>query len=127
MNETILLVEDDAHTQDRYTRALKAQGYAVRTMRGARAALTYFSAIDTPPMVLVLDVNMPEVSSAQMLRHLRHNLTLTEMKIVLISADYHARREPDMKLADRYVSKPCSPGELVRAVADVLGNPARSA
>jgi DNA-binding response OmpR family regulator len=120
----ILVVEDNARTQETIALYLRHAGYDVGLAGSGPDALA--QAAREAPDLIVLDVMLPGLSGLDVCRALRER---TDVPIILVTA----RTTEDDKLeglgcgADDYVTKPFSPRELVARVATVLrrARPAR--
>jgi CheY-like chemotaxis protein len=69
LNETILIVDDDALIRDLMARFLELRGYHVRSAKSGTEALSMVA--DAKPDVIVLDLVMPGMDGTEMLRSLR--------------------------------------------------------
>jgi len=120
----ILVVEDNAGTQEAIALYLRHAGYDVDLASTGPDALAKAAA--HPPDLIVLDLMLPGLSGLDVCRALRER---TDVPIIMVTA----RTTEDDKLeglrsgADDYVTKPFSPRELVARVATVLrrARPAR--
>ena len=65
---SVLLVEDEAPIADVLARSLRARGYEVRLATGGRDALVALT--EAVPNVLVLDINLPDITGWEVLRRL---------------------------------------------------------
>jgi DNA-binding response OmpR family regulator len=120
----ILVVDDNARTQEAIALYLRHAGYEVDVAATGPDALTL--AADRAPDLVVLDLMLPGLGGLDVCRALRER---TDVPIIMVTA----RTTEDDKLeglrsgADDYVTKPFSPRELVARVATVLrrARPAR--
>lgn len=74
------------------------------------------------PQVLILDINMPEVSGLDMLEFLRRHPEWKELPIVMLSSE-SADSSVDNALqlgADAYIMKPATIEELEKAMTTAL-------
>jgi CheY-like chemotaxis protein len=115
---SILLVEDEPAVRDMTRRVLQRAGYTVVPVEDARSAIDRIKAADEPFVVLVTDVVMPGMSGIELGSWMldRHPGTA----VVLLSgftAD-SLDLERLLERGARFVSKPLSSGELLRAVRD---------
>ncbi|HJR75619.1 MAG TPA: response regulator [Nitrospiraceae bacterium] len=69
LNETILVVDDDAPVRDLLVRFLELRGYQVRSAKSGIEALSMVA--HSKPDVMVLDLVMPGVNGVDVLRSLR--------------------------------------------------------
>jgi DNA-binding response OmpR family regulator len=124
MSETLVLVaDDDDDILLLVTTRLRRDGFDVIAARNGEEALAL--AQDRRPDIAVLDIGMPKLDGLEVLQRIRSDQTLTEMKVLLLTAK---AQESDVRRgyevgADAYVRKPFSPSELstrVRELADDL-------
>jgi DNA-binding response OmpR family regulator len=117
MKSRVLVVEDNARTQEAIALYLRHAGYEVDLAATGPDALA--SAAARQPDLIVLDLMLPGLSGLDVCRALRER---TDVPIIMVTA----RTTEDDKLeglrsgADDYVTKPFSPRELVARVATVL-------
>jgi len=109
----ILVADDDRDLLELVQFSLLQAGYEVITTQSGRAALESF-ARDSPDLV-ILDINMPDVSGYQVCRAIRQRsstpvmmLTVRNMEDDLVKAYENG--------ADEYVTKPFSPKTLIARV-----------
>jgi CheY-like chemotaxis protein len=115
---SVLLVEDEPAVRDMTRRVLQRAGYTVLAVEDARSAMDRIQAADEPFAVLVTDVVMPGMSGIELGGWMldRH----PETAVVLLSG-YTADSldlERLLERGARFVSKPLSSGELLRAIRD---------
>lgn len=119
---TVLIVEDEPSTLLLIDHVLAKEGY--RTRKAATGA-TFVTAIKLAPLpdLILLDLELPDVSGVLILTKLRQNAVTKAIPTVVLSA----RSEPQdvfqcMSLgADGYITKPTKSGILLQAVKAVLG------
>lgn len=119
---TVLIVEDDPSTLLLIDHVLAKVGY--RTRKAANGA-TFVTLIRNPPVpdLILLDIELPDVSGVQILTKLRAHPQTKGVPIIMLSA----RSEPKdvfqcMSLgADGYITKPTKADILLQAVKAVLG------
>jgi len=111
----VLLAEDNADMRDYVQRLLRGH-YEVQTVADGRAALE--AARRTPPDLILSDVMMPEMSGFELLQHVRADVRLRGIPVILLSAraGEEARVEGATQGADDYLTKPFSARELVARV-----------
>jgi excisionase family DNA binding protein len=115
----VLVVDDDTELLELVKLIISKMGHEVVTATGGREALDALSA-DTRFSLLVLDLQMPEISGVDILKWMGER-TL-DIATVIFTA------YPDSDLMDqalRYshvtvLKKPCDPEEIRRAVSSVL-------
>jgi DNA-binding response OmpR family regulator len=114
---SILLVEDDVSLRMLTARALRENGYAVRT--AATGAEMWVMLEAEPAELVVLDIMLPGVSGIELFRKLRRQ---SDVPIIFASA---RGSEEDRVLglelgADDYIAKPYSARELIARIGAVL-------
>ena len=114
---SILLVEDDVSLRMLTARALRENGYAVRT--AATGAEMWVMLEAEPAELVVLDIMLPGASGIDLFRKLRRQ---SDVPIIFASA---RGSEEDRVLglelgADDYLAKPFSTRELVARIGAVL-------
>ena len=118
----VFVVEDDADLVYIYRTALAQAGYRVTMARsGAEAwqALT-----ETVPDLVFMDMNMPDVSGASLIRYMRGLERFRDTRIVVVTANQllEGKLSPD-DISD-FLVKPVSIRDLVSVAGDLLGRPA---
>lgn len=116
-SHSIVLVEDDAPLRTLTARALRENGYVVRT--AATAAEMWVTLEGEPADLVVLDIMLPGSSGIDLFRRLRRQ---SDVPIIFVSA---RSSEEDRVLglelgADDYLAKPFSTRELVARIGAVL-------
>lgn len=121
MKHKILAVDDHPETLDIVVLTLQQYGYDVVSTplpkEGIRLAET------EKPDLILLDVNMPEMSGLEVCRYLRANPDLASTPIIMFTAE----DEPYQKLAgfdagaDDYLTKPTDPDEMIARIEGILG------
>lgn len=113
----LLLVEDDATIRSSLTRALSERGHAVASAPTAMSGLQHATA--ERPDLVVLDLGLPDVDGAEMLRMLR---AVSSVPVIVATA-----RDADAEVvalldqgADDYVVKPFSAAQLDARIRAVL-------
>ena len=116
----ILVVDDDVAIRDVLQILLAGEGYVVRRAQDGPTALISLST--TPPDLVTLDLNLPGVSGADVLRRIRQTVALKTIKVVIVSASLIL--PPDLPaLADAVVAKPFDVSALLAIVASLLPPP----
>lgn len=116
----VLAVDDDDVIRSLLVMNLEMEGHEVLTAANGRAALERITA-DAPDLVL-LDIMMPELSGYDVLQRVRQDPQHRTLPVVFLSA---RAMEADVRKglelgADRYVTKPFDPIDLMDLVADLL-------
>jgi DNA-binding response OmpR family regulator len=117
VRHTVLVVEDEPQIAEIARDYLMRAGYGVLTAADGRTALDL--ARERRPSLVVLDLNLPELSGFDVARALRRE---SDVPIVMLTArvdESDRLRGLDIG-ADDYITKPFSPRELVARVKAVL-------
>jgi DNA-binding response OmpR family regulator len=117
MNETVLVVDDDATTRDVIVRYLEREGFeALEAEDGGRARALIES---TRPNLVILDLMLPGIDGLSVARWIRSKGSTPV--IMLTALGDETDRIVGLELgADDYVTKPFSPRELIARVKTVL-------
>jgi len=114
----IWIVDDDEEMIKAVQLMLKLLGFKTAYHLGARpAALTLLNG--ERPDLMILDINMPDVSGLDLLEFIRRRKELKDLPVVMLSteaADITIDRAMELG-ADAYISKPVTIEELEQAIA----------
>ena len=110
----ILIVDDDEGVRSYLGRLLTHAGYTVTFAEDGPSALALVSA--AAPDVVLLDVNMPELSGLDVCRQLRRDTATRLLPIVLITASSEERINGLDAGADDFLTKPVDAQELLARV-----------
>lgn len=119
----VVVADDDADIRDLVELKLTQSGYTVRASSNGLEALEEIRR--DPPDLAVLDVMMPGLSGIDVLREIRADEALRNVRVVLLTA---RSRDTDVDMgfstgADDYLIKPFSPRELVHRIAALVARP----
>ena len=82
--QSILVVDDNAANVQVLVGMLKDRGYKVRAALGGKLALR--AAGNSPPDLILLDINMPEMNGYEVCEHLKSDERLRDVPVIFISA-----------------------------------------
>jgi len=121
---TVLIVDDEQHIRlliEQTLEELEDEGVQLLTAADGEEALEVVG-IHRPELVF-LDVMMPKKNGFEVCTAIKQDLGLTATKVVLLTAKGQAvDREAGMAAgADRYVTKPFDPDELLAMARELLG------
>jgi DNA-binding response OmpR family regulator len=116
----ILIADDDPDIRQLVIYALADEGHEVSVAKNGREAIDHVA--ESPPELMLLDIMMPEMDGYDVLRELDERNIKGFTKVLVLSAKGSER---DWKLgydlgADRYMTKPFDPDELLQTVNDML-------
>ena len=118
----ILIADDDPDIRHLVVYALADEGHEVSVAKDGREALD--QVVASPPDLMLLDIMMPELDGYDVLRALAERELSEDVKVLVLTAKGSER---DWKLgydlgADRYMTKPFDPDELLATVIEMLGS-----
>lgn len=117
---SILVVDDALSNLAQVRTILEKCGHSVRTVSDGRLAIS--QAIEEPPDLILLDIDMPDLDGFQVCEKLKSERFLRHVPVIFVSADH----EPSDKLrafsvgAVDYITKPFEVGELEARVESHL-------
>ena len=121
---SVLIVDDEQHIRlliEQTLEELADEGVDLLTATDGEEALEVVR--NQRPELIFLDVMMPKRSGFDVCREIRQGLGLTDTHIVLLTAKGQAvdRQQGLDAGADRYMTKPFDPDELLAVAREVLG------
>lgn len=116
----ILIADDELRLRKVVALYLRKCGHDVLEAENGKQAVAM--AEEHNPDVIVLDVVMPEMTGIEATKQIRQNERIKDKPIILLTAN---AGEKDRKLgseagADKYMTKPFSPKELMEAVNEAV-------
>lgn len=121
---TAVVIEDEPTLARFTTSLLQLSGFEVR-QAGNRAEVV--AEIRRPPVpdLILLDVMLPDADGFDILNRVRQHPVLKDVPVIMLTGK--ATREAVIRGislgADGYITKPCTPDAVLRAVRTVLGLP----
>ena len=116
---TILIVEDHPTMRDAMRLVLEEDGHDVEEASDGETGLAAVRA--HPPDVVLLDLNIPAMSGAEVLDALRSDPVTADVLVVVVTATGEEGRARSLAQgADDYITKPFSPLALLRTVERAL-------
>ena len=124
MERRILIVDDEAHLRmliQQTLEELEDEGVELVTASNGEEALAAIESLR--PNLVFLDVMMPKLSGFDVCERAKHQLGLSDVYIVLLTAKGQEfdRQRGQQVGADLYMTKPFDPDALVQKARDVLG------
>jgi CheY-like chemotaxis protein len=117
---SILVVEDDLDIGSILQLIFEGEGYQVRWAPRGSEALRLLAT--DPPDLITLDLNLPDVTGEEILKHLAQHPDLGRIPVVVLSA-YTKRLRPTQQVF-RVMEKPFNLDDLVATAEMALGQPA---
>jgi two-component system phosphate regulon response regulator PhoB len=120
MEDTVLVVEDEADVVDLLRYNLSRAGFEVLIAMSGDQGLNL--ARERRPDVIVLDLMLPGLSGHEVCRALKSDANTDGIPVVMLTAkgETHERVKGLELGADDYVTKPFSPRELVLRIQSIL-------
>jgi two-component system, OmpR family, alkaline phosphatase synthesis response regulator PhoP len=124
VNQTILIVDDEAHLRmllQQTLEELEDEGVELLTATNGEEAIATIES--SRPRLVFLDVMMPKLSGFDVCNRAKRTLGLTDTYIVLLTAkgqEFDRQRGQEVG-ADLYMTKPFDPDALLQKARDVLG------
>jgi len=116
---TILIVEDHPTMRDAMRLVLEEDGHDVEDASDGESGLAAVRA--HPPDVVLLDLNIPALSGAEVLEALKEDPATKDVLVVVVTATGEEGRARSLAGgADGYITKPFSPLALLRTVERAL-------
>ncbi len=117
----ILVIDDEASIRDLCARVLARAGFAVASAGSGEEGLAHLSR--EPVDLIVTDVRMPGLSGLDVLE--RAKAAHPRVRVILITGfgTPQTLARAQQAGADRVLTKPFNPAELVTAVRDILARP----
>ena len=117
---TILVIEDDRAFRDLLRLHLRQAGHTVQVAADPEEGLR--TLIDTPPDLILLDLDLPYLSGFEVLEALRKDSTSAKIPVVIVTG--HAEEEVHERCRgmgiEGYLTKPFKSEHLVLAVTRAL-------
>jgi DNA-binding response OmpR family regulator len=122
---TVLIVDDEPNIVQLVRITLKASH--VHVLEACDGATALDQAMAARPNLILLDVDLPDVSGLEVCRRLRGEERLAQTKIVMLTA---AAQQDDVARglaagADQYLTKPFSPLRLLSLVEQLIPHTSR--
>ena len=121
---TVLIVDDEQHIRlliEQTLEELEDEGVELQTAADGETALDVVR--NQTPELVFLDVMMPRLNGFEVCRTIKEELGLAETTVVMLTATGQAYdREQGIEAgADRYLTKPFDPDELLDVARAALG------
>ena len=121
MNQkTILACDDEPHILESIKYIVNKEGFNLITASNGKEALEL--ARKHMPDLILLDVNMPELTGFEVCEQLKSNNDTKHICIVMLTANVQTSHtsQADIVGADHFIEKPFSPRDLSRKLHELL-------
>lgn len=117
----ILIAEDEPSILESLDFILKRAGWSIESVTDGEAVLAALKRLK--PRVVVLDVMLPKRSGFEVLKQIRADEALRDLRVLILTAkgQVQDRRTAEQLGADGFVTKPYANAEVVGAVRALLG------
>jgi len=117
MNGNILIVDDDTELTELLTQYLEPEGFNVICAHDGETGVK--KALNQPFEAIILDIMLPKLNGFEVLELIREHLDTPVLMLTARSDDLD--RIVGLEIgADDYLSKPCSPRELIARIRAIL-------
>jgi CheY-like chemotaxis protein len=82
-----LVVEDDLQTAEIFDAAISGAGYRTEVFRDGQSALDRLQGNDETPLLVVLDLHLPNISGDKILDYIVQDEKLKDTRVIIASAD----------------------------------------
>ena len=122
----VLLVDDNADNREMYRQYLEWDGFRVVLATDGLQALD--QAARVMPTVIVTDLAMPKLNGWDMVRRLKGDPRTRHVPVLAVTAHALIGEAERARAAgcDGYLSKPCLPEELARAIRTLIQRRSRT-
>jgi len=126
MSKKILVADDEPHIRrliEQSLEELEDEGAEILTAANGEMALTTIRA--HRPNLVIVDVMMPLMNGFDVCEQVKNDDTLRSAYVILLTAkgQEYDRRKGESVGADRYMTKPFDPDELLAIARNVLDMP----
>ena len=121
----ILLAEDNPINRVLAQKLLQKQGHAVAAVNNGAEAVKLWEEIHASQFdIILMDVQMPEMDGLQATTRIREREFSTGAHIPIIAVTAHAMKGDRERCInagmDGYIAKPINPGELAKAIQEII-------
>ena len=126
MKKRVLIIDDDPVIRILLSEYLATYGFSVEALAGGREALHLLQNSFTPsglPHIILLDLQMPDLTGIDVLREIRSNSRTAAIRVIMLSANADAPflgTEPNTR-ADYYLQKPFDMRMILHAIREMEG------
>jgi two-component system response regulator FlrC len=121
MSPSIVICDDEPDIAEVLGDRLEAEGYRVLIVDSARGC--YASVSENPPDLILMDVQMPEISGIEALTELKSRHPRIPVLMVSASTTREVARDAEAKGASGFLLKPYEPAELMEKIRKIIGEP----
>ena len=119
--KTVLLVEDDPFVIDIYVAKFKKAGFEIDVAETGEEALRKLK--EKKPDLLVLDIVLPNIDGWELLKKIRSDLGLGDLKVVVlsnISKKSEIEKSTEFGVLKYFIKAHFTPSEVVKEIEKIL-------
>ena len=120
MSNNVLIVDDDKELRKLYRTILEREGYTIHEAANGAEAMQFL--MNYTPDVIVMDMLMPMLGGEAVMQRIQQMPTLTDVKVVVLTAYPRFRESAQYLQADQFLVKPVTPEDILRAIQTALQN-----
>lgn len=119
-NNSIMIVDDSRENLELLSEILRSKGYKVRPVLSGKLALK--EAKSSPPDLILLDINMPEMNGYEVCKKLKADNALCDIPVIFISGlpEMKEKFEAFSLGGVDYITKPFLTEDIYARVAKLL-------
>lgn len=118
MKHTVLIIDDEKNIRDIFSLLLEEQGYGIQTAKNGKEGLK--KNLSFNPDVVLLDMNMPDLSGIEVLAKIKEKTPATEVIIITAFGTIQNAVEATKLGAYDYLEKPVDNDELLLLISRAL-------
>ena len=120
-SKTVLVCDDEPFILESVSYVVKKEGFHLLTASNGKDALQ--TARTLMPELMLLDINMPEMTGFEVCQQLKDDETTKHICIIMLTANVQADDMEKAKQfgADGFIAKPFSPRELRTKLHELFG------
>jgi two-component system chemotaxis response regulator CheY len=121
---TAILVDDEPQMAKAVQMFFKLLKYQTQYFQNAKEFAQYLLAAPTLPDVVLLDMNMPQVTGLEILKWLRGSERFKDLPVIVLSSETQPQFVDSVIAAgaNEYLLKPTTLDDLEKALQKLLGN-----
>jgi len=124
-NLTAIVVDDDVSLGDIFAYALETIGFEVEVIKDSR--LAWEKILSRKPDLVTLDLEMPHVTGADLLRQIRADDSLKQVKVMMMTGNGRVAEEMGVEaLADIILIKPVTYTQIKDFASRLMQSPKTS-
>src|SRR3989344_6139668 len=100
-NPSILIIDDNPDFREIVSAKLKAAGFEVATADGGESGMA--KALEISPDLILLDIEMPNMTGPQVLKKMKENTSLQHMKVAFLTS--HGESNEDAWLDKKFANE----------------------